>query len=267
MPDPYRGYRSGDPIPRDAGAFNAFSQGARYARDQTKVQSAEPLGSTRRSGIVRIKNETGTDLPAFAIVGLGAPIFTPNDSPEAFAREVTFRGLTPVIGDHFGRFAVLLEPAPADRVVRAYVAGVCQVKIDVIDENHRWADVLDTDTGKLESTDFGSAQILWREGDEEYGYYDGYATGEQWAIVRLGQKPQGDWNGKVGASPIAAKAAGVMSSGTVRLFYTDTDGSEIDSERDIQTFNPSSDIMPAGAEIIFGNVGGFWEIKNRVNCS
>jgi hypothetical protein len=181
MPDPFRSYKTGDPHPRDTGTFNAFAFAARDARDRRNVVKSGELVQTRQADLVRIKNETGMNLLRGSVVGLSAPIFTPSQSLNAFLREVTFRGVVPT-ADHAGKFAILLEPAPPDRVVRGFVSGVCAVKVDVVDPTHTCADVLAGDVTQLISQDGGTAQMLWKEGDST----DAYSTGEQWAYVRFG---------------------------------------------------------------------------------
>jgi hypothetical protein len=151
----------------DAAVAERARQGGRGANDLT---------TTRDACIVRVRNETGSDLSRFNVVGLDEPIFLPDDSEDAFLREVAFRGVTPATADHRGKFAILLEPAPVDRVVRAYLAGVCPVQVDVVAEGDTRADVDDGSTGVLTTAGGGSAQILWAEG----------GTGVQWAVVRFG---------------------------------------------------------------------------------
>jgi hypothetical protein len=178
MPDPFRKVRPGEPIPTSASLWNKLIEMAEQRLDSRSA----PRTTTRDASIIRVKNETGSPLARKSIVGLSAPIFPPSASVDAFLREVAFRGVEPG-GEHAGRFAVLLEPAPPDRVVRAFAAGVCAARVNVTDESHTCADVEEGNTTALLSAEVGSAQILWREGLEE-GY--GYETGEQWALISIG---------------------------------------------------------------------------------
>jgi hypothetical protein len=183
VPDPYKKVRPGEPIPTSAALWNKLIE---LVDDRLDRRSGDRT-TTRDANIVRVLNEAGADLPRTAVVALRVPVFTPTDSLDAFLREPTFRGTVPSTGDE-GRFGVLLEPAPQGRVVRAYVAGVCAVRVDVVDESHTCCDIDSGNTAALVSMDGGSAQILWREGFEE-GY--GYETGEQWAVIRIGSACSG----------------------------------------------------------------------------
>lgn len=180
MPDPLRDLRPGDRIPTDHTTWNAILAAARAEQRRSRTGAGD-LSQFRQADIVRVQNDSGLDLARNSVVGLAGPIFTPTMSVDAFLREVTFSVIVPT-ADHEGRFAVLMEPALDGRIARAWVAGVCQVKIDVSDSGHTCAEVEAGETNFLVSAENGSAQILWREGDDGYGY----DTGEQWAIIRFG---------------------------------------------------------------------------------
>jgi hypothetical protein len=171
--DPYRSYKAGDQIPRDAATYSAFADGARLARDSGRSFSAETSEGFRQGAIIKIKNEAGADLTRGRVLGLGDPIFTPTDSEDAFLREVAFRGGVPSSSQ--GKFAILLAPIGDNAIGRAYIAGVCPARVSISDTGHGYADATAT-TDYLESGAAGSAQILWSEG----------GTGEQWAIIRFG---------------------------------------------------------------------------------
>lgn len=183
MPDPYRKIHVGDKVPLSALALNAMVDAARAEKRQKHSRRAEAADQFRQGSIVRIVNETALDLPRYAVLGLSGPIFRPGDNLVAFLREVAFRGVTPT-DDHKGRFAILLAPAAAGRIARAYVAGVVQVQVDVSDQDHTCAEADPGNTAALVSAQDGSAQIVWREGlAPAYGNEEG----RQWAVVRFGQ--------------------------------------------------------------------------------
>lgn len=176
MPDPFKKVRPGEDVTFSAAVWNAMIDAARAARDGGGGTGG--ARTTPRDGdIVRVRNDSGADLARRSVLGLDGPIFTPADSEDAFLREVTFKGVTPT-GDHQGKFCILLEPAPQNRVVRAYVGGVAQVKLHVADPAHTCADVSAGDTSALLTSDDGSAQVLWKDS----GAY-GAAV---WSLVRFG---------------------------------------------------------------------------------
>lgn len=182
MPDPRAPVKPGDPVEFSASAWNDAVEAGIAERGRRHDRRSLAPAQSRQGAIVRVKNQTATDLPRRAVLGLSGPIFTPDTDLDAFLREVTFRGVLPT-EHHVGRYAILLEPAAAGRIVRAFVAGVCQVMIDVINDEHTCAEVDPGTTAHLVSAEGGSAQILWREGDSAY---PGPEQGVQWAVVRFG---------------------------------------------------------------------------------
>jgi len=256
MPDPFRGYRPGDASPKDAGSFNAFAMAARLARDSGKILSANPLGSTRSGDIIRVKNASGADLDRFAVVGLDEPVFLPSTHLEEFKREVVFSGVTPT-SSHVRKFAVLLEPAANDdRVVRAIVAGVVQVQVDVSVTAHEYAQAKASTNNKLESSGDGPAQILWRE----------TGTGVKWAIVRLGAQDVGTRLAKITGGGIAAVASNVLASGTCRLYYINGSATRVDSGTNITAYNPSSSALADTSWIFVAKIDGRWVVTNKLDC-
>jgi hypothetical protein len=209
MADPYRKVQRGEPVKHSAAQWNAFVDAARaVAQGELDRASGQPT-THRDAAIVRVRNESGADLARGAVLGLGDPIFPPaTTSVDIFAREVTFRGAVPAAG-HTGKFAVLLDAAKTNRVIRAVVAGVCAVKITVTDAAHGYAEVAAGQTGYLASGSSGLAQILWKE----------TGTGLKWAIVRLGG---GSGGGRIaftgsGGIPPASLAGGVLTPGTATV--------------------------------------------------
>jgi hypothetical protein len=181
MADPLRKVQVGQPVPRSATAYNAMVDAALAHRRHEHDRLSGVLETPRDGDIIRLVNDTGTDLDRNSVVGIGGPIFTPSQSLDAFLREVALRGVVPT-ADHKGKFAILLDPAKDGRVIRAYVDGAVQVRVNVVDDTHTCAEVDPGNTAALVSSEDGSAQILWKEADDAYGY----ATGEQWAIIRFG---------------------------------------------------------------------------------
>jgi hypothetical protein len=141
--------------------------------DEAPPPPADPRGLYPSPTLdVRIHNGTADAVEAGHILGIKQHAFA-SDVPAA---PIVLEGETPAAGSHKGRFAVLHHYAAADEIVPAAVAGVVQVKVEIVDEDHRFAEITDADATKLTSAPVGSARILWAES----------GTGEKWAVVRLG---------------------------------------------------------------------------------
>jgi hypothetical protein len=231
VPDPYRKLQYGQVVDFRTVTWNAMLEAALAQKARQHDRRVPERPSFRQSGVIRVKNESDRDLSRGHVLGLDRPIFTPGDSEDAFLREVAFRGVVPTV-DHRGRFCVTLDPIGAGRIGRAYVSGVCQVRVDVTGPFDQYADIIPDETGMLRSADAGSAQILWMETEDPYGYGHGYAyDGEDdWAIVRLGP-PCGGYIG-VTTEDIDAPVGLTWSSGTARLY---DDGGDTPRDLGVQT--------------------------------
>jgi len=132
--------------------------------------------STRNADIVLVKNSSGSDVARFGVLGISGVIFTPTDSLATFQDQVAVTGVTPTTASHVGKFVVLLDPIANGKVGRGWIAGVCQVQVDVTDTAHKFCDVRNSDRAKLVSSASGSARIIYSES----------GTGTKWCVVRIG---------------------------------------------------------------------------------
>ena len=194
MGDHLKKVQSGDPLKIPAATFNTFIDAARdfQARTSNRGRNVEP--GFRRSGIVPVKNASGTDCGRFSVLGIDSPVFTPPEGLESFQNQVVLVGATPSESAHAGGFVILLEPIADCEIGMACVDGVVPVQVDVTDTEHEYADLDDGQTGWLASGISGSARILWKE----------TGTGLKWAVVRLG----------VGCPPALFPVAVTVSGGS-----------------------------------------------------
>lgn len=250
MIDPFSKVSIGDPVTFQAQTWNALMDAGRAA--QRKSIDHADLTQTRSSAIIKVWNQTGSNLPRNSVLGLNGPIWSPCDasSLDAFLREINFVGITPDITRHKRRYCVTLDPCPIDGVCRAYFAGLCQVQVDLQDESHEYANIADATTGNMKSSRFGHARIIWAESDEGYGYgagpaYGGcaygYTTGMQWCIVMLGVTGSCIAVGKANGN-ISPRSGSTPGTGNVDL-YRAVSGVEDGPLETIAVLNDSSNTM------------------------
>jgi len=178
MGDALKKVHPGERLAMPAATFNTFIDAARDFLARQQGQEADPLKNQPRPGVVLVRNETGEDVDRFAVLGLDAILYTPEDNEQSFINQPVMKGVAPTAADHASKFIILLEPARDGAIVRGLVQGVVPVKLNVLREDHAFADVVDD--GRLSSAPEGAAQILWKE--------DG--TGEDmWALVRMAEAP------------------------------------------------------------------------------
>jgi len=144
MADPFSKVRPGDELRIPAEAYNAFLDAVSWVKTQQRNLRAGTGNEVTDADMVLVKNASGDDRNRFDILGIDEPIFTPSDSVETFKNQVALRGITPQDA-HVGKFVVLAEPIADDQIGRAWVSGVCPIKIDVRQETDVWADVVSGD--------------------------------------------------------------------------------------------------------------------------
>ncbi len=185
--------------------------------------------------VVRIQNNSGEDRNAYEVLGIDAPLATPGEDPTEFHRP-SFTGSSPDIDDHFGRFAVLLDPVPAGQIARACIDGICSVQINVTREVDRRADVKTGQTSWLRSGSCGAADILWKE----------TGTGVKWAKVRIGNVA--GWFSGVLDENLAGGAANHATVSIYQLNAAET--AWTDAGWDLEGYAPP--LLPSAKQIASG---------------
>ncbi len=198
--DPFKKVRPGDKLRIPSAAYNAFIDTTLAQRARQQNTGSQDTPTFRQSGIIQVKNCTGSNLERFCVVGLDDPIFLPDENEDSFKNRVAFDGVTPTEDDHTGKFAILLEPLNSGSIGQACVDGVCPARVYWPydfggDDPPEFADVGDYQTWSLQAAESGAAQILWLDSDVSRG-----STG--WAVVRLGLPPQ------VGVRPCLVQQTG-----------------------------------------------------------
>jgi hypothetical protein len=175
MSDTLRHVQPGDPFEIRSQTFNTIIDATRAFVRSKHDRDRESQRIFHQTGIVLVKNASGDDRKRFDVLGINAPIISPDDNIEEFKNRVTFKCSKPKESKHFGKCVVLLEPIGKNEIGRAVVAGVTVARVEIVDPRDRCADIETDTTNNLVSDKSGSAQILWADG----------TSGVVWAIVRL----------------------------------------------------------------------------------
>lgn len=175
MGDNMRKVRTGDALDIPAETFNTFIDSARdFLQRQSDLRRSGARNS-RNSGIILVKNVSGSDRERFHILGLKDTIILPADNEDEFKNKIALTGETPSTSTHAGKFAILLEPLKNNSIGLAMVSGVSQVRLSVTSETDTCADLSDGNAALLKTASTGPAQILWKE----------TGTGTKWGVVRF----------------------------------------------------------------------------------
>jgi len=202
MGDPFKKVQRGDPLRISAETFNTFIDAAKDFRARTQNRGTQHQPELHQSGIVLVKNGSGDDLSRFEVLGIDRPIILPSENLLSFQNQLAFIGVKPDEAEHYGRFIVLQEPLRAGMIGRGLLSGITPIQLNVLDEEHEWADVEQDETDSLKTDDAGSAFILWKEppGAGGYGGYGngyGYYGNLRWGLVRISNLSDGNQWGTV----------------------------------------------------------------------
>jgi len=132
-------------------------------RHQEAIERMRPAGRALSTGYVpgvhiSVHNDTGEALSPRDIAGIKEHTFPNNPDDITISVEI------PVAGTHEGKFVIVQESIPTDGIGDAIIVGCSLCTVSLVDENHEYAEIMDDETGKLESRKFGTAKILWHDG-------------------------------------------------------------------------------------------------------
>ena len=174
MGDKFKKVQAGQKLKIPAEVWNTLLDVAQRDRNQRHSVDSENAVGFRQSGIVKLRNQTGSPLDQFSIVQLNTPIIGPGDNLPEFKRQVTFDGIVPAAGCG-SRFAVVLQPLAPGKIGLAVASGVVAVRLLVSDLPYACAQPVIGSTTILTSVPHGPAMVLWMES----------AGAVRWAIIRI----------------------------------------------------------------------------------
>jgi hypothetical protein len=140
----------------------------------TQTEAGESAAVPQASNVLLVRNVSGSDVQIHGVLQITgveidptAGTFYGTDALSKRAREFVRRpvanGDTPLAARGADNFVVCLEPIADGRIGRCAIGGAFVLKVDVVDLDHRFAEVRDSDRTQLRSTDCGVLQILWKE--------------------------------------------------------------------------------------------------------
>lgn len=134
------------------------------------------------ASLIKIRNSASA-LSQFGVLGIDTTtLVNPATNAAtllAWKQQPIVDGIAPTLAAHLGKFVVTIEAIPNTGYGLAVASGVVAVQLDVLDADHRYADVKNSDATMLQTRAMGAARILWKES----------GTGTKWGIVNIGVLP------------------------------------------------------------------------------
>lgn len=161
----------GDPLRIPAGAWNRIATATEAVeRGRQAPRAFAPRDSSR----VIVTNGADAVDPG-GVVAMSLTPTTPDQSEEALRQRPQLAAAEPSAWSEFGRFGVSEAGMQAGDAGMVRVLGVVAVQVDVVDTDHRYADIIVDDRAKLRSYGMGMARLITAP----------TATGVQWCLVHL----------------------------------------------------------------------------------
>lgn len=126
--------------------------GEAYAAGQFS-SDAPPPTSDRRTDIIKVRNDTGSNRLRGHVVGLEGSVLT-----EVTPENIWLKAIATKRGKKFG---ILRYDLPSTEINEAQLSGVCVARVNVSNVSHRCAKVPDDGTFVLKSSFSGPIDLLW----------------------------------------------------------------------------------------------------------
>lgn len=159
-----------------ARAWNRAQDAADIVLGATPAAEAGDLSVIDRApNVVLVSNGSGVVVPLGGVLALSGPRVDPSggslDGTSAasirareFIRRPAFTGTIPFNNESAPfRFAVALEPIPANAIGRCAVRGAFPCKVRMDNANHTYAVMRSSDATQLQSAVCGPVRLLWVE--------------------------------------------------------------------------------------------------------
>lgn len=161
MPPPLSSVGPGDPLPTDRVTWNAMiGAGRAYLTGRPGTDAPGGIGAGGDAQLlVRVRNDTGADLPAFSVLAVGEPLVSAAESPHEVRQMPVVPGTVPAAATD--AVVVTTEPIGAGAIGRAAALGVVPVKVAVSSAAHTCAVPVAGATDHLASAASGPARLWW----------------------------------------------------------------------------------------------------------
>lgn len=159
-----------------ASTWNAFVDVAEAHRDAPFSQRGG-LPARVPPGFIRLRNNSGSQLPPYTPVSYGNLLATPSDDLERWKNEPIINTLE--VSRGLFSFGVTQDYMDVDEIQDVLIQGVTVCAVNILSEGHPYAYM--SGNFPLRSFWWGGAKILAKESS---------GTGQKWCVIQLGH---GEW--------------------------------------------------------------------------
>jgi hypothetical protein len=151
----------GDPLRESAGRHNRVNEMAREYLARVGGVRVGNLPRIRRANAI-VQNSSGSNVPAFSILGIGGVVTTPQQNRAQFEQRPVLIGVTPG-ASYKGKWVITAEAIPSGATGQAFAFDVCPAWVNIGTSGDGWADCGSTAANLVSQAKpaAGGAQILW----------------------------------------------------------------------------------------------------------
>lgn len=165
----------GRPLPKRADTLNAQMEAARETANRSRDEPARRFAQNDPS-IIRVKNNSGSDVPKYGVLGLGDVQVTHATNADSFLQRVYMDGEEPnFFKDRDLPICITLQAIPDGEIGFAASHGVVQCQVEMKEDWHEYVDYKDNSVTELISAPASNHKLLWSAS----------SSGTQWAVVHL----------------------------------------------------------------------------------
>jgi hypothetical protein len=158
-----------------ARSWNRAQDAADLVLGERASQAAGDVEALQRApNIVVIRNTTNSAVERFGVLGISGVDIDPTGGTlegtneasaraREFARRPVLRGVLPLTPTHADQFVVLLEPLAANAIGRGVISGCFACRVQIVNANHKFANIKSNDSTQLQSASCGVLQLVWKE--------------------------------------------------------------------------------------------------------
>ena len=167
---------TGEKFQVKASTWNSFIDAAAHHKNTQLKLGSGALRSNSKTGIILVRNDSGSLLEQFMPVVLDDLIIQPDNEEkeqEFKSRIPVFSGRKVSADNKDKPFTILQVPLESEKIGKALLQGITPAKVNIGNESHEYAKL---DATGLVSACNGIGRILWKES----------GTGEKWVLLQLG---------------------------------------------------------------------------------
>lgn len=191
MSDIWRKPQPGEPLQIPSAIYSQMLDTIKFVDELRRDDSLDLLRLARDRGLVKVKNESGSDRSRFDVLGTDNIItsITPTSNLNAWKNWPVLKGETPTAVHHWGgKWVQLLQPLKSNAIGWGLASGITVAQVDFYRNHLTHCDVwhgcgsTPASAYRLQAEECGAGLILW----DNLGGSPTFPASSVWCIIKVG---------------------------------------------------------------------------------